>query len=501
MIGRGAWPGWIGVLALSACIAPAAIVPAALAQGPRAAAPRAPAEREALVQNELGLSIRELYAAPVGQADPGPDRLGQDTLAPGGRLRLRLGRNQPCRFNLRAVLADESIEERRDVDLCRQNRVVFGDPSAPQREALVVNETDLPLQELYLRPANAPEGADARGPDRLGAETVAPGRSLRLRLGRTRDCVFDVTGVLADDSTVTRPRTDLCRSPRVVLGDPSLPWREARVENRAGRIIRNLHARPAEEGGGEWGADRLGPEVLSDGGSVRLRLRRAACRFDLRAVYEDDAAEERRGVDFCASLAPAVAFDGSAIPQPPTIRVTLVNRHDAPVEEVYVSAASERDWGPDRLEEPLERGERIGLSLPVECTADLRIVFPSGAAEERRELDLCEAGTIVLRPGWTLAERLDDSPAPPGPPGPRPGSVRLRNASDSPIVELYVDAPGEPRGPDRLGRNVLGSRETLDLLPPEPEACAASLVAVFRDGREVRRDPFDLCQGTEVTLP
>ena len=537
MIGRGAWrPAWprpVGPRLAGLCLL-AVSVPAlsAAAQAPRRDA-RPPAEREAVVANELGLSIRELYAAPANQADPGADRLGADTLPPGGRLRLRLGRTPACSFNFRAVLADDSIEERREVNLCRQNRVTFGDPSAPQREAVVVNETDLALHELYLRPSGAPEEA-GRGPDRLGAETVAPGRSLRLRLGRTRDCVFDVTGVLADDTAVTRRRVDLCRGPRLAIGDASLPWREARVENRAGRAVRSLYARMAgapdaagpgaeaqgtgqgadqrEAQGGAaqgadraadpgWGADRLGTEVLGDGGAFRLRLRRAGCQAELRAVYEDDAAEERRGIDLCASPAPTVVFDGSAIPKPPTVRVTLVNRHGAPIEEAYVSAASERDWGRDRLEEPLERGGQVTLALPVECTADLRIVFPSGAAEERREVDLCEAGTIVLRPGWTLAERLDDGPAPATPPGPRPGSVRLRNASAQPIVELYVDPPGAPRGPDRLGRNVLGARETLDLLPPEPEACAAALVAVFRDGREVRRDPFDLCQGTEVPLP
>ena len=74
-------------------------------------------------------------------------------------------------------------------------------------------------------------------------------------------------------------------------------------------------------------------------------------------------------------------------------------------------------------------------------------------------------------------------------------------------MQLYVDAPrkedaaGEPeRGPDRLGRNVLGVGETLDLAPPEPGACAARLLAVLRDGTEIRRDAIDLCSGQELAL-
>ncbi|MFT8244261.1 hypothetical protein [Roseomonas sp. BN140053] len=476
----------------------AAALPAAApawAQGSRPGATRTPSpERDAVVANELGVAIRELYAAPAGQTEPGPDRLGADTLPAGGVLRLRLGRNQPCVYNFRAVLADDTTQERREHNLCRAGRVVFGDPTAPLREASVVNDADSPLRELYVYLPGAP----ARGADRLGSEMVAPGRTLRVPLGRTRDCVFDVTAVYTDDTEETRQRMDLCRSSRVAFGDPSIPWRQGSVENRSGQALTYLYALPAGRAReGAWGPDRLGSETVADSAAFRLRIRSPDCRVDLRAVYEDEGAEEKRDQDLCANT--PIVFDGSGVPRPPEIPIVLVNRHAAAIEEVYVSSASERDWGPDRLEAPIERGARLELSIAVSCPADLRVVFGNGAAEERRELDLCNSGTVVLRPGWTVAEALDNSPA--GEDGPRPGSVRLRNGARVPIVELYVDAPGEARGPDRLGRNVLGARETLDLAPPEPGACAATLLAVFRDGREVKRDPFDLCQGTEVVLP
>ncbi len=86
------------------------------------------AEREARIANETGLAVRELYLAPAGPAatDPGPDRLGADTLPHGGTLRLRLGRNQPCQWSLRAILSDGTVEERRGLDLCRAARVQLG---------------------------------------------------------------------------------------------------------------------------------------------------------------------------------------------------------------------------------------------------------------------------------------------------------------------------------------------------------------------------------------
>ncbi len=480
----GIWAG-LGLISL------ALSAPSAQAQS------RPAAEREALVANETGLAVRELYLAPATEADPGPDRLGADTLPPGGSFRVRLGRNQPCSWSLRAILADETVEERRNLDLCRSTRVTLGDTSVPAREALINNDTDLDVREIYA----APPGA-ARGPDRLGAEVVVAGRTHRLRLGRRRDCVFDITAVLADGSEVSRPRVDVCRNPRVTLADPALTWRDVTIANRAGRPLHGLHIVAAGRGGPleseeGWGADRMGQETAPDGATFRLRIRLPGCEADLRATYEDGEAEAKRGVDICATN--PVTFDGSGIPRPPERPLTLVNRHGARIDEIYVSSASDGDWGPERLPGGLARNDRQTLSVPVECVADLRVVFPSGGAEERREVNICQTPVIAIRPGWTIAQRLDEGEDEED--GPRPGSVRLRNTSRLPVVELYIDAPGAPRGEDRLGATVLGANETLDVAPPDGGACPARLTAVFRDGREATRDPIDLCAGIEVPLP
>jgi hypothetical protein len=368
-------------------------------------------------------------------------------------------------------------------------------PQPPNRDVTVQNETDMVLRELYL----AAPGAAERGPDRLGAETVSPGANLRIRLGRTRDCAFDVTAVYADGSEEVRRRVDICRTPRLVLGDPSIPWREVAVANRSSVLLRELYARP--RGPAAWGPDRLGAEVIDPGAEFRLRLRSRDCVFDLRAVYGDEREEVKERQDLCANR--SIAFDRSGIPRGPRRSATLANRHLATVQEIYVSSSAESDWGPDRLgSRTLPIGEDSTAEWEGACEVDIRIVFPNGGAEERRELDACENPRIVLRPGWVLATEVGEEGPVPSPEAERtaPGGLRLRNAGPLPIIEVYAAPPGAPRGEDRLGADILPIGETLEVTPPDANACAADLVVVFRDGREVTRPGVDLCTGEEIEV-
>ena len=480
-------------LAMAVCIALAPL--AVLAQPtPRSASPAPPAqprEREATITNQSGQTLRELYAATPGAADFGPDLLGSDTVPDRGTFRARI-QGAACDLEFRAVYQD-GTEDRRRQNICQNRRVQFGDTTIPLRDVTVRNETDAILLQVFAAPPNAP----GRGPDRLGENIIPAGREWRVRLGRTRDCVFDVTAVFEDGEEETRAALNLCRDARVTFGDPNAPRREARISNTGDRAMREFFA--STRAPIAWGPDRLGTDMLPAGGDFTLRVRGAACLWDLRAVYEDDAEEVKQGVDLCRNR--EVAFDGSGAPRPPERRVTLVNRHGAAVQEVYISGSAEEDWGPDRLgEEVLPRGQRMEVAARLrECEADLRIVFEERrAAEERASINLCETPVIVLRPGWTLADRLDADE--PQDTGPRPGSVRLRNSADVPVAELYAYPPGGERGPDRLGRTVLGVGETLDFAPPEGTACVAELAVVFRDGREVILTGMDLCAGIELVL-
>ena len=68
--------------------------------------------------------------------------------------------------------------------------------------------------------------------------------------------------------------------------------------NRSAQAIREVYASPASASG--WGRDRLGDDPIAPGGNAPIRLLADGnCVFDLRFVYEDGHAEERRGVNTC----------------------------------------------------------------------------------------------------------------------------------------------------------------------------------------------------------
>jgi hypothetical protein len=69
--------------------------------------------------------------------------------------------------------------------------------------------------------------------------------------------------------------------------------------NNSGATIRELYVSLTSQR--DWGPDRLGQNVLEPGGSVALRLPLAGvCTVDIRVVYMNGAAAERRGVETCS---------------------------------------------------------------------------------------------------------------------------------------------------------------------------------------------------------
>jgi hypothetical protein len=381
----------------------------------RQAAPRpATPAREAAVANNTERVLRELYLHAVDEGERGPDRLGNGVLPPRATLRVPLDRRggaaaaRGCAWQAVAVFEDGE-EERRRFDACRNPRVAFTD-TGPAREVEVQNDTDLALRELYL----SPPGSREAGRDRLGNETVAAGDSFRLRLrGAANPCVFDLRAVFADDSDERRERVDLCRARRIGFGDPTAPVREVPVVNRGRTAIRELYARPVSGGSGGWGGDRLGNAVLQPRDDFRLRVRSRTCTFDLRAVSSNDREEVRENVDLCAVQ--GVVFGEQ--PEEPPRRVVLANDYGRTVRQAFLAPTKKGEWGEDALGTAvLPPGARYEATFASGgCHADLRIVFDTEAAEERRGIDICADTVISLRPGWTLDERL----GPPPPPSPQ----------------------------------------------------------------------------------
>ncbi len=76
-----------------------------------------------------------------------------------------------------------------------------------EREVTVLNGSPRPINEIYV----SPESAEQWGEDRLGDQTLDPGDLLRLRLGRTRECIFDAKVVYDDASREETRGLNLCR--------------------------------------------------------------------------------------------------------------------------------------------------------------------------------------------------------------------------------------------------------------------------------------------------
>ncbi len=172
--------------------------------------------------NNTGRTINEVYASPSSQSDWGRDRLGNDVL-PNGRTRAMRLPSGECRWDVRVVLEGGQAEERRNLDLCNTQRLVFGNTAAPRGAA-----------------RGGKGGAAASGPS----------------------------------------------------GNPSF-----NLMNRSRAELREVYASPSTQD--DWGTDRLGQETVSPGGTFAIRLPEGECVYDLRVVYADGRAEERRRVNLC----------------------------------------------------------------------------------------------------------------------------------------------------------------------------------------------------------
>ncbi|MBE9604808.1 hypothetical protein IAI18_08010 [Acetobacteraceae bacterium H6797] len=171
--------------------------------------------------NNTGRNIIEVYASPSSQDDWGRDRLGDDVVAAGRTYAIRLPRGE-CTYDIRVVVQGSDAEERRGINLCRRNEVVFGNQSASSGGSgkggapagvgrrgnpsfNVVNRGSQAIREVYASPSTDNDW----GPDRLGDEMVQPGKFFAVRLV-AGECRYDVRIVYENGRSEERRGVDLC---------------------------------------------------------------------------------------------------------------------------------------------------------------------------------------------------------------------------------------------------------------------------------------------------
>jgi hypothetical protein len=160
--------------------------------------------------NNSGTTVFTLHVFADGATAPGPDRLGAGTVANGARFTVPLQGITSCLVTIRvSFTGNRPNEERAGVNICQTPEVTVAPgwttagapgaaPAAPRPAApapgtdqgfVLVNNSGQAIFALYV----FPDGATARGPDRLGVETVPNGGRFTVPLpDRGQNCAFTI---------------------------------------------------------------------------------------------------------------------------------------------------------------------------------------------------------------------------------------------------------------------------------------------------------------------
>jgi hypothetical protein len=168
--------------------------------------------------------------------------------------------------------------------------------------------------------------------------------------------------------------------------------------NRGGNPIRELFVTPA--GDARWGQNRVADHPIPAGGHFLVKRRADGnCILDIRAVFADGRAEERKALNTCnidsvAVGVPAAAATGAGLgkdARDPSIR--LVNRGGQSIIGFYAAPPGHAEWGENRLAAgplPPATEKLVRIANDGTCLFDLRVVFADHAAKEKHGTDLCK---------------------------------------------------------------------------------------------------------------
>jgi len=195
-------------------------------------------------------------------------------------------------------------------------------PASAQNRFFVVNQSGQQIDEIYVSFSRLQQW----GPDILGAGVLPAGNQVWVTPSFT-NCVLDVRVVYQGGRSEDRMGVNACSTSRLSFGGGgggvvqapgagagavigARPGRGAAVHgnpsfvfvNASGMVIREIYASMNAQAG--WGADRLGANTLGPGGQINIPLPPGlGCHTDLRVVFMNGAAKERRGLETCSITA------------------------------------------------------------------------------------------------------------------------------------------------------------------------------------------------------
>ncbi len=289
-------------------------------------------------------------------------------------------------------------------------RPVRGKPTP--RELTIVNASKRVVFQVRVSPSDAEQW----GEDRLGEVSIPPGGSFRVVLGRIADCLFDVQVMYDNAGQEERRSVDVCRSKAVNFDgaavvlppDPFAMARSLTMANRSGRTIQQVFvSSPRAE---QWGDDVAPARGIVSGAAGEV-VYRGGCVVDLRVVFDNRAAEERRSVDLCKTagvlIRPGWTIDDAIQPAPAAGQedVTVLNRTGRVITELYLrpQGSGERmgeEEGADMLgNDVLPAGGRmvVPFSRGGACRFVARMFHGGDRGQsEQRDIDLCRNPLIRL---------------------------------------------------------------------------------------------------------
>ncbi|MCX7373099.1 MAG: Tat pathway signal protein [Alphaproteobacteria bacterium] len=195
-------------------------------------------------------------------------------------------------------------------------------PAEAQNRFWLTNNSGETIREAYVSSSRV----QGWGPDILGQGTLGPGREVWVTPTFT-DCMLDVRVVYMSGREDTRMGVNACNLSRIAFGggggggfqqpgagagavigggpgmaqgvvpgggNPSFNF-----INQTGATIREIYASSSRIQ--SWGPDRLGANVLAPGGTLWINMPpNGGCLTDIRVVFMNGAAQDRRGIETCS---------------------------------------------------------------------------------------------------------------------------------------------------------------------------------------------------------
>jgi hypothetical protein len=189
------------------------------------------------LQNRSNRTIFEAYASPSSDSNWGPDRLGTNVLPAGRSFVIRLPQGE-CLYDVRVVYDRQGgpAEERRNINLCNLTDLAFDGrqaqatppapggqqrPQGPPPQAAgptgnpsfnLVNQGRQTVMQVFASLTTDQNW----GPDRLGADTVAPGAVYAIRLPEG-PCMYDIRFVYDSGQPQERRNVNLCEITNITV--------------------------------------------------------------------------------------------------------------------------------------------------------------------------------------------------------------------------------------------------------------------------------------------